>query len=80
MSGFYIGNWNSSISWLGRRLVGVGAGRDGLLRWFKNTFKMSDLEFNYDVGVLQYYYPGGYSTRVRTPPSCTRASAMARCS
>lgn len=57
-SGFYIGNWNSSISWLGDADDNVSApiemdfyaGYTGPL-WGDVTF---------DVGVLQYYYPGNY--------------------
>ncbi|ABF07125.1 uncharacterized protein (TIGR02001 family) [Cupriavidus metallidurans] len=61
-SGFYIGNWNSTISWISDADKSVSAPVEmDFYGGFKNTFKMSDLEFNYDVGVLQYFYPGGYS-------------------
>src|SRR5690554_3875510 len=57
-SGFYVGNWNSSISWLGDSDDDVSApvemdfyaGYTGPL-WGDVTF---------DVGVLQYYYPNSY--------------------
>jgi len=62
-SGFYVGNWNSSISWLEDADSSVSAPVEmDFYGGFKNTFKVSGLEFNYDVGVLQYYYPGGYTT------------------
>lgn len=51
-SGFYIGTWASSIDWLdeGGAEVDVYAG-------FSNS--IGDTDFSYDVGVLQYFYPGG---------------------
>jgi len=51
-SGFYIGTWGSSIDWLdkGGAEVDVYAG-------FSNS--IGDTDFSYDVGVLQYFYPGG---------------------
>jgi len=62
-SGFYIGNWNSTISWISDADKSVSAPVEmDFYGGFKNTFKASDLEFNYDVGVLEYFYPGGYST------------------
>jgi len=61
-SGFYVGNWNSSISWIGDANPSVSAPIEmDFYGGFKNTFKVSEQEFNYDVGVLEYYYPGGYS-------------------
>ncbi|ELA00871.1 hypothetical protein D769_02815 [Cupriavidus sp. HMR-1] len=62
-SGFYVGNWNSSISWLEDADSSVSSPVEmDFYGGFRNTFKLSDLEFNYDVGVLEYYYPGGYTT------------------
>lgn len=61
-SGFYVGNWNSSISWLEDADSSVSSPVEmDFYGGFRNTFKLSDLEFNYDVGVLEYYYPGGYT-------------------
>ncbi|AEI75701.1 hypothetical protein CNE_1c03350 [Cupriavidus necator N-1] len=61
-SGFYVGNWNSSISWLEDANPAVSAPVEmDFYGGFKNTFKVAGTEFNYDVGVLQYYYPGGYN-------------------
>jgi uncharacterized protein (TIGR02001 family) len=80
-SGFYVGNWNSSISWLERcRFVGVGARRNGFLRRLPEHLKLAEQEFNYDVGVLEYYYRAATPRRARTPPKFTPASAGARCS
>src|ERR1043166_8444938 len=57
-SGFYLGTWASNISWL-RDFGAYASG--GSLEWdfyggYKNTFGTSD--FGYDVGLLEYYYPG----------------------
>lgn len=57
-SGFYAGTWLSNISWL--RDFGIYNG-GASLEWdayggFKGAFGKSD--FGYDVGLLQYYYPG----------------------
>ena len=62
-SGFYIGNWNSSISWLGDADPSVSAPVEmDFYGGFKNSFKVAGQDINYDVGVLEYYYPGGYTT------------------
>jgi uncharacterized protein (TIGR02001 family) len=64
-SGLYAGTWLSNISWI----EDAGAARNSSLEWdfyggYKGTFGKSD--FGYDVGVLQYYYPG-----LRTPGAIT---------
>ncbi len=55
-SGFYLGTWATSISWL----QDFGAYTRSSLEWdfyggYKGSF--SD-DWTYDVGVLYYYYPG----------------------
>ena len=63
-SGLYLGTWGSSISWLGDQssLVaspGVSAPLElDIYGGFKNAFAGGD--WNYDVGVLTYNYPGSY--------------------
>ena len=57
-SGFYAGTWASNISWL----EDFGAYNRSSLEWdlyggFKNTFPGQD-DWNYDVGLYYYYYPG----------------------
>lgn len=57
-SGFYLGTWASNISLL-RDFRSYRSG--GSLEWdfyggFKGSFSESD--FGFDVGLLQYYYPG----------------------
>jgi uncharacterized protein (TIGR02001 family) len=57
-SGFYLGTWASNISCL----EDFGAYERSSLEWdfyggYKNTFPGSE-DWNYDVGLLYYYYPG----------------------
>ncbi|OYY55612.1 TorF family putative porin [Polynucleobacter sp. 39-46-10] len=55
-SGLYIGNWNSTISWIGDQNAGVSA---PLEMDFYGGFKKELIApgFASDFGVLQYYYP-----------------------
>ena len=55
-SGAYMGTWMSNISWLSD----FGGYTESSLEWdfyggYKNSFAG---DFGYDVGLLQYYYPG----------------------
>ena len=57
-SGWYAGTWASNISWL----EDFGAYNRSSLEWdfyggYKNTFPGQD-DWNYDVGLYYYYYPG----------------------
>jgi len=57
-NGFYLGTWASNVSWL-QDFRSYSSG--GSLEWdfyggYKGTFGKSD--FGYDVGLLQYWYPG----------------------
>lgn len=66
-SGFYLGNWNSSISWLNDSNDDVSAPIEmDFYAGFKNTFG-ADGKWSYDVGVLQYYYPGDYPANYTRP-------------
>ncbi|WP_409079863.1 TorF family putative porin [Pusillimonas sp. SM2304] len=57
-SGFYIGNWNSSISWLDDSDPDVSAAVEmDFYAGYAGTL-WKDLTF--DVGILEYYYPGSY--------------------
>jgi uncharacterized protein (TIGR02001 family) len=61
-SGFYVGTWLSNISWLADTPKSTGY-TSAALEWdfyggYRGTFGKSD--FGYDVGLLQYYYPGTY--------------------
>ena len=55
-SGLYVGTWASNVNWVSA----TGIKSDNSMEWdiyggFKGTF--AD-DFSYDVGVLEYYYPG----------------------
>ncbi|WP_042879430.1 TorF family putative porin [Cupriavidus necator] len=64
-SGFYLGNWNSSISWLGDSNAEVSAPIEmDFYGGYKGSFG-GDL--SYDIGVLQYYYPGDYPANYTRP-------------
>ncbi|MFO7189605.1 MAG: TorF family putative porin [Pseudomonadota bacterium] len=63
-SGFYIGNWNASVT---TDLFNGGAGLEmDLYAGYRGEVE----GFSYDIGVLQYYYPGakvaGTNTRYDT--------------
>ncbi|MFN7086646.1 MAG: TorF family putative porin [Burkholderiales bacterium] len=63
-SGLYAGTWLSNISWLTDSPVATGY-TSSSLEWdfyggYKGTFGKSD--FGYDIGLLQYYYPGSRNT------------------
>lgn len=64
-SGFYLGVWGSNVSWLKENATssaGVASGSyntGGSLELdFYGGYKGSIGDFGYDVGLLQYYYPG----------------------
>lgn len=64
-SGFYIGNWNSSITWLNDSDPDVSAGVEmnfygGYSHEFSNGVSV-------DLGVLQYYYPGSFPSGYVSP-------------
>ena len=48
-SGFYVGNWNSSVNWLPGNSVEMD---------FYGGYKMKASIFDLDFGVYTYYYPG----------------------
>jgi len=57
-SGFYIGTWGSSISWLSDGGIASNAGLElDTYAGFKNGFAT---DYTYDVGFLRYNYPGTY--------------------
>jgi uncharacterized protein (TIGR02001 family) len=67
-SGFYLGTWASNISWLkeNNSAPGTTSGSyksGGSMEWdFYGGYKGSVGDFGYDVGLLQYYYPGSVET------------------
>lgn len=68
-SGFYLGVWGSNISWLKENATTsstsvAGSYKSGgsLELDFYGGYKGSIGDFGYDVGLLQYYYPGQTNT------------------
>jgi len=56
LGGFYVGNWNSSVSFFnasGPVVYPIGTEMD-----FYGGYKGKISVLDYDVGLLQYYYPG----------------------
>ena len=62
-SGFYIGNWNSSISWIGDTYSGQSPNTSPVSAPIEMDFyagfkkELIGAGFASDIGVLQYYYP-----------------------
>lgn len=57
-SGFYIGNWNSSISWLSDADPEVSSSVE--MDFYAGYVHQFSEQLSMDVGVLYYYYPGSY--------------------
>ena len=75
-SGFYAGTWLSNISWLTDSPT-VSGYTSAPLEWdfyggYRGSFGASD--FGYDVGLLQYYYPGTHSTTLA--PGSVKADTL----
>ena len=78
-SGFYLGTWASNISWLKENATTstttTGTYKNGgSMEWdFYGGYKGSVSDFGYDVGLLQYYYPGDVNS---TTPSTPKANTL----
>lgn len=68
-SGVYLGTWLSNVSWLSDlEAAGVGPVSNSLEWDFYGGYKGSFAgDFSYDVGLLQYYYPGNYPNNFVSP-------------
>ena len=72
-SGFYVGNWNSSISWISDVASTVGNSASAPIEMdfyagFKHEWSKG---FTADAGVLQYYYPTSNLSAFATSPNTT---------
>ncbi|MEN9863749.1 MAG: hypothetical protein RLZZ601_1513 [Pseudomonadota bacterium] len=69
-SGFYIGNWNSSISWVSDYQIATSAPME---MDFYGGFKKDLIAegFASDFGILQYYYPTSGTLAGKTNPNTT---------
>ncbi|HEY9271898.1 TorF family putative porin [Achromobacter sp.] len=64
-SGFYLGNWNSSISWLNDSNSEVSAPVEmDFYGGYKGNLAQ---DVPVDLGILQYYYPGDYPSGYTSP-------------
>lgn len=64
-SGFYAGAWMSNISWLTDSPAATGYTSSSLEMDFYGGYKGTiSGDFGFDVGLLQYYYPGTHNTAV----------------
>lgn len=63
-SGLYLGTWGSNVSWLSDGNSSVSSS----LEWdFYGGYKNTIGDFGYDVGLLEYFYPGsGYGNNPNT--------------
>lgn len=62
-SGFYLGSWGSNISWLQDGGLYQNSSLEiDLYGGFKNT--IGETGVSYDVGVLQYWYPGSVNSGI----------------
>ncbi len=65
-SGFYVGNWNSSISWLSD--AGGGSVSSNIEMDFYAGYKGAITDsLTFDIGDLYYYYPGTYPSGFTKP-------------
>ena len=76
-SGFYIGNWNSSISWISDAASTAGNNASAPIEMdFYGGFKYEwSKGFVADVGVLQYYYPTTNLSAFSANPNTTELYA-----
>ncbi|NQW84840.1 MAG: hypothetical protein HQ450_12925 [Alcaligenaceae bacterium] len=76
-SGFYVGNWNSSISWISDAASAAGKSVSAPIEMnFYAGYKYEwSKGFTADVGVLQYYYPTSGATGFTTTPNTTELYA-----
>ncbi|MDD3354661.1 TorF family putative porin [Zoogloea sp.] len=66
-SGFYAGIWGSNVSWLSDGSATGAKISNSLELDFYGGFKNTVGDFGYDVGLLQYYYPGTYPSGFNSP-------------
>lgn len=64
-SGFYVGNWNSSISWLSDADPGISSNVE--MDFYAGYVHTIAEGFTVDVGLLHYFYPGSYPDGFNDP-------------
>jgi uncharacterized protein (TIGR02001 family) len=74
-SGFYVGNWNSNISWLTDSKVYSSSSIEmDFYGGFRNTFGLFGEDFSYDIGTLYYAYPGNINQAALGGQCCASAN------
>ena len=66
-SGFYVGTWASTISWIkdAGKIAGLDTGSAPIEWDFYGGYKGEIAkDFSYDVGLLQYYYPSNHLSNI----------------
>lgn len=63
-NGFYLGNFNSNVSWISDAGVGSASAEISVYGGYKIEFASSQA---LDLGVLHYHYPGNYAAGVIKP-------------
>jgi len=66
-NGFYVGTWGSTITWIkdAGTITGVDTGSAPLEIDFYGGYKGEiQKDFSYDVGLLQYFYPGNHLANI----------------
>lgn len=64
-SGFYLGNWNSNISWLSDSASNVTAPIE--MDFYGGYTKKIWRDLSVDLGAIHYYYPGSYPSGFTSP-------------
>lgn len=73
-SGFYAGTWLSNVSWFSDTVANTTSSLEwDLYAGYKKTL---DNGFAFDVGALQYYYPGQYPAGVTKPDTTELYAAV----
>ena len=62
-NGFYVGTWGSNVSWISDNFIAGGATEaSASMEWdIYGGYKGKAGPLDFDVGALQYYYPGRYT-------------------
>lgn len=73
-SGFYLGNWNSNISWLSDSNPDVSAPVE--MDFYGGYRGKLGADLPFDLGALKYYYPGDYPSGYTNPDTTELYGAL----
>lgn len=74
-SGFYVGVWGSNVSWLNDVDTTDSTGNSLEIDLYAG-YSGEAGPIGYDVGLLQYYYPGSYSSTWKTETGLTKPNTL----